>query len=207
MSISETTARKLKAVSATAMIIRGTPLTQPEMPVYDNLLKQYSVGQVDKALVRVQRECEFFNPKAIISRIDDGRPDVEEAWSLVRLDEDSTFVMTDEMSTAFHVAYQTYEDSGDKIAARMAFKEKYVSELANARAEGKPANWFVSWGNDKKSQELPVREAIKLGRIKHENVAHYLPSPDDGVIKGMLADMLSESKEQPKLKALSEELK
>ena len=182
-----TTGRKLKAVSATAMIIRGSALSAQELPIYERLLEQYTVDQVDNALLRVQRECEFFNPKAVISRINDGRPEVEEAWSLVRFDESSTFVMTDEMSIAFGVALEIYNEDGDRIAARMAFKEKYTSELANARAQGSKAKWFISAGTDKSGQEKAVKEALQLGRISDRQALGYIKTKSDGVIEKMLS--------------------
>lgn len=166
----------------------NSELADSVLDAYVLHLAKYKPSHVMVALTRVQTECKFFNLSDVIGFINDqdGRPGTEEAWSLVSLDDNETFVMTDEMAVAHGVALNAYAESGNKVDARMAFKEKYESELTRARANGIKANWFVSIGKDKRLIEAPVRTALKLGRISKVKAQAFLPSQDDGVIAGML---------------------
>lgn len=112
----------------------------------------------------------------------DGHPGPEQAWSMLRAaiaDEGVTVVWTDPMREAFFVAVSL---SDDLIAARMAFKERYVSALAAARESGKGSTWSVSLGHDKQAREAVLSEAVRLWRLSAAQVQGLLPdvseSPD-----------------------------
>ena len=80
---------KLIEAIAVAQEVTGTPLSSDgavEAMLAD--LQVYPDGQVLAALRRCMREVKGKLTLAdIISRIDDGRPSPEEAWSMVPLDE------------------------------------------------------------------------------------------------------------------------
>ena len=77
----------------------------------------------------------------VVSRLDDGRPGAEEAWSMIPKNESESTVWTAEMSQAFGVCLGLL-DSGDKVAARMSFKETYQRRVSQARENGKKVEWF-----------------------------------------------------------------
>lgn len=112
-------------------------------------------------------------------RANDGHPGPEEAWTIVSktlTDESVTVFWTAPMQAAFGVALDVADDT---VAARMAFKERYTRELADARAAGAPVTWQCSPGTDKGGRTAAIEEALRLGRIKPEYAQKLLPPPDD----------------------------
>ncbi len=105
----------------------------------------------------------------------DGRPDAEEAWSIVARslnDEGVTIVWTEEMAGAFGVALGL---QNDRIAARMAFKESYENLVKESRRQGKAAKWSPSLGHDVEGREGPLLAAVKQGKLTAPHVAGLLP--------------------------------
>lgn len=110
----------------------------------------------------------------------DGRPGPEEAWGMIPKTEADTAVWTDEMALA-SAASQPLLDAGDKVAARMAFKERYTQLVAEARASNVPVNWNVTLGYDKAGREGPIRDAISKGWLLEAQAQRLLPidAPSD----------------------------
>jgi len=128
-------------------------------------LSQYNEPMVLAALRRCARECKYKLSLAdIISRLDDGRPGAEEAWSMLPKQECDTVVWTNEMAVAYGVAAPLIE-LGDLVAARMAFKESYAKQLTQAQTDGVPVKWLTSLGHDPHGRAGPVRAAVVAGKI------------------------------------------
>jgi len=64
---------------------------------------------------------------------------------------------------------------GDKIAARMAFKESYERAVSVARAERKPVCWRMSLGHDVAGREAAITEATIKGLISTNYAVSLLP--------------------------------
>lgn len=88
--------------------------------------------------------------------------------------EAQSVVWTDEMAAAFNVALPLLEE-GQQVAARMAFKEAYIAEVAKARDQRKAPNWQVSLGHDIHGREPVLRQAVELKRIASEYAAELIP--------------------------------
>ena len=141
MSLSET----MTAFTATAEML-GKNFTNNQLVLFAESIAKHDQGQVIDALRRVREECQFFSLAEVLNRIDDGRPEAEEAWSLVSFDESETIVINNDFGKAMAVAESAYL-SGDKVGAKFAFKEKYKSTVSAARSRGEKVNWFISFGN------------------------------------------------------------
>lgn len=100
------------------------------------------------------------------ARASDGRPGSEEAWALAlqSSDESDTVVWTDEAARAYAAA-RTILDVGDKVGARMAFREAYEHEVSAARAVGRPVRWMASEGHDPARRGPAIERALALGRV------------------------------------------
>lgn len=133
---------------------------------------------VVEALSRCRRELSRFpNLAEIIERLPDGRPGVEEAWSMLPKDESSSVVWTSEMAEAFGIIRGQIED--DEIAARMAFKEIYTKLLREARSTGRSTEWTVSLGHYPPGREAALVEALIKNRISPsiaQSVLGYVPA-------------------------------
>lgn len=116
-------------------------------------------------------DCRFFPmPGQIIAyttagAAQDGRPGEEEAWSiaLTGRDEAASVVWTTEIAEAWNVARMVM-DLGDKVGARMAFKEAYGKALTAARSERRPMRWELSEGHDPVMRADALRIAASNGR-------------------------------------------
>lgn len=163
-----------EAIAVTAELT-GTVMSEPAARVMANDLARFPEPQVLEALTRCRRELKGRLTIAdVLTRIDDGRPEAEEAWAMLPKDEAGSVVWTDEMARAFGVAYPLMR-SGETIPARMAFLERYRAEVRKARDKGKPVKWTASLGHDIGSREAVLIEAARLGRLPHDHVQGLLP--------------------------------
>lgn len=163
----------IKALAVTARLM-GTALDEDAARIFAEDLSAYPAQQILGALKRCRREVKGRLTVAdVVTRIDDGRPGAEEAWSMIPRDEYSSVVWTQEMSQAFGVAVKLLE-SGDEVAARMAFKETYMKAVQRARDEAEPVKWSPSYGFDKGGRAGAIREAVERGRITNERAVKML---------------------------------
>ncbi len=166
-----------KAVAVTAELT-GTNLSETAIQVMLDDLSRYPEVQVMGALTRCRRELKGRLTIAdVISRLDDGRPGVEEAWAMLPKDEQTTAVWTVEMSQAGAVVHDLL-DRGDEVAARMAFKEAYAKACQAARDRGEPVSWSASLGWDKGGRESVLKAAVIAGRLTDNQAKIYLPEVD-----------------------------
>lgn len=168
----------LEAIAVCAELT-GTQLSEAAARVMADDLSRYPHAQVVGALGACRRELRGrLTISDIIARLDDGRPGVEEAWATVAPalgNESVTIVWTDEMAAAYGVACNL---DGDKVAARMAFREHYEAECKAARAKGVPVKWSACLGHDPAGREGPLLAAAKKGLLTQQHVAGLLPHRD-----------------------------
>lgn len=166
---------KLLEAVAVTIELTGTELSEGAIRVFASQLECYPLEQVLGALSRCQRELKGkLTIASVVERLEDGRPGVEEAWAMLPMDEASTVVWTEEMASAWGLAGPLMAD-GDRVGARMAFKEKYAQLVQIARSEGKPPKWYPSLGHDHHGREAILTEAVRLGRLSEYQVAGLLP--------------------------------
>ncbi|MFJ3048543.1 hypothetical protein ACIPEN_22135 [Herbaspirillum chlorophenolicum] len=169
-------------------------------------LSPFPLVVIEQAINAYKAENGQFAPLpaaiAKICRTMDGRPSEEEAWaqSFVCISETETVVWTEEMRDAFFECRPLLE-TGDKVGARMAFKDAYARMVADARAAGRAAKWEVSLGFDKQKQVHVIKKAELAGLLPAPIVAGLLPNHSaeaqamgacpEGLrrIKEMMADM------------------
>ena len=116
-------------------------------------------------------------PADVIARLaeSDGRPGADEAWAQCPLSESATTVWTEEARGAFFAGAHQILADGDRIAARMAFKDAYERLVADARRARRPVQWSVSLGHDQGGREAVLRDAVERGRLTAEHVDSLLP--------------------------------
>lgn len=170
-------AASVEVLKALAVVceITGTKLSEAAQLAFAKTLGEYDPALVVKALERCGAECKGrLTPADVISRIDDGRPGPEEAWSLMPKTEAASGCVNDEMMQAFDD--NLYAE--DEVAARMAFKEIYAKLVREARAAHKPACWWFSPGHDVNGREGPALEGLRRGWLTPAQAQTYLPAHD-----------------------------
>lgn len=158
-------------------LMKGDKWESAHAGFYGATLKAWP-DEIAKAVVNRCADTMTFRPSRaeLLSTLQasDGRPGPEEAWGMIPKSENDTAVLTTEMLYASN-ASQPLLDGGDKVAARMAFKERYVQLVAEARAEGAPVDWQISLGYDKAGREGPIREAVVKGRLAPAKAQRFIP--------------------------------
>jgi hypothetical protein len=164
----------IEAIAVTAELC-GRTFSPAAAMVFAGDLEGFPDSAVLAALSRCRKEVKgLLTVEDVVSRIDDGRPGVEEAWSMLPHDEEGSVVWTDEMSAAWGVALPLLND-GDRIGARMAFKEAYAKQVADARNKKTPAKWTVSLGHDAAGRQSALVEAVRHNRIALDHAVNLLP--------------------------------
>ena len=148
-----------KALAITAEII-GTEWSKEAAKMIAGQLETYPEHAVMDALARCRCEIKGRLTLAdILDRIPGQHPGVEEAWAMVSKvmnNEQISVCWTEDMREAYGTVAPLVDD---KVAARMAFKEKYGTLIAQRRAMGKPPTWCVSLGFDRSMRDEAVKEA------------------------------------------------
>ena len=171
----------IKAVAVTAELC-GRVFSPEAAAVFVSDLETYPEKALIRALARCRREVKgMLTVQDVLTRLDDGRPGPEEAWAMLPHDESASAVWTDEMSAAFGVC-ACLLDAGDKIAARMAFKEAYQRRVTEARERGQAVNWTVSLGHDPNGREHVIQTAVSAGRLSMEDAQQYIPQLISGQV-------------------------
>lgn len=182
-----------KAIAVTSELC-GRTFSPEAAAVFVGDLAAYPEDQVLKALTRCRKEVRgMLTIQDVVSRLDDGRPGVEEAWAMLPQTEGQSAVWTVEMSQAFGVAVGLL-DAGDKVAARMAFKEQYQLQVGQARDAGVHVSWQVTLGHDAAGREAVLMAAVDKGRISYERAREFVPALPNkdarigGLIEGLVAN-------------------
>jgi hypothetical protein len=167
--------RLLEAI-AVAAELTGTELSEAAVKVMAQDLARFPEEQVFAALTRCRRELgsgQRLTVAAVVQRLDDGRPGVEEAWAMIPKSEGATVVWTSEMAEAYGICAPLIDH--DEIAARMAFKENYAKALNTARNASTPVKWMPSLGQDQYGREGVLMDAVAKGRLTLREVSPMLP--------------------------------
>ena len=167
-------AELVQAIAVTAELT-GTPLTEAGAEAMAIDLAEMPRSAVLVALRKCRRELKGrLTLSAVIERIDDGRPGAEEAWAMMPFDEAQSVVWSDEMAQAFGICGPLL-DRGDKVAARMAFKEAYAGLVARSRDAGVPVRWTPSLGHDAAGRAAVINRAVEAGRLSISHATDIAP--------------------------------
>lgn len=140
--------------------------------VFFAALKHYPLPTVSAAFTAHLRDPERGKfaptPADIVAKIEasltNSRPGAEEAWAMIPEDESETIVWTAEMAEA-HAACSRLIAEGDRVAARMAFKEVYTRAVTRAVAAGQPVSWSASLGWDMEKRARTLAAAVEAGKL------------------------------------------
>jgi len=179
--------RLLENLAATSELM-GQSISPLALEYMAKDLKQYPVDTVIEALNKLRRESKGrLTLAAIVEKIEelnpDGRPKADEAWAMIPQDEYASSVMTQEMAEAMGIA-QSLLDDGDKIGARMAFRDAYNRIVDANKRNGVQVSWFPSLGWEKSGRIPVLAEAVRLGRLTQDHVLRLVaPEEIDTVLQ------------------------
>lgn len=182
------------AISLTAEVC-GQSLSSAAAEILAEDLGDFSETAVLAALARCRMELQGpLKVADILARIDDGRPEAEEAWAMMPESELASVVWTDEMALAWGIALPLL-NIGDYGGARAAFRESYTTAVLRARVLRKPVHWMPSLGSDVAARERVLLDAVRKGRLSAAHAEQLLP-------RGSASDEAAEIIAQVKIKNL-----
>ncbi|MFA6213410.1 MAG: hypothetical protein WC714_28495 [Candidatus Obscuribacterales bacterium] len=163
-------------INAHAMSVSNqVPSDAVVMAVFD-ILSEYPLNQVLYSIQQHAKGSKFPpTPADVIEVISDRNGSkhigAEEAWAIAleSFDEYSTVVWTQPIAEARGAAYGLFLD-GDKVAARMAFKDAYTRIIKTADEP----RWIVNEGFDKARRADSVKQAVFLKRLPKEIESRYM---------------------------------
>ena len=165
----------VEAIAVTSEVC-GAALSPAAAKMLAHDLAGFSETVVLDALARCRMELqEPLKMADILERIDDGRPGVDDAWSMMPKTELESVVWTDEMAQAWGIASPLL-NNGDITGARNAFHDAYGKAVLRARIKRTPARWMPSLGNDVASRESVLLDAVRQRRLTAVHVAQLLPA-------------------------------
>ncbi len=163
----------------------GEVLTAERQAIYARALSDIPKDQLHRAILTAVKELKWFPKVAELRELAgvsfslaiDGRPGPEEAWARMPKGErieDDTVIWCEEERAAYD-ACRSLLLNFDLIGARMAFKERYERELAEARAEGRRVRWSISAGYDMEQRLSALASAVQDKRISLSGALDFVP--------------------------------
>jgi hypothetical protein len=135
-------------------------------------------------------DLDGFPDAAVLSALTRCRKEVKglltvQAWAMLPQDEETSTVWTEEMAQAWGVASPLLV-GGDRIGARMAFKEAYAKAVTDARDRKLPPKWTPSFGRDVPGRQAALAEAVRHNRLSLENAVQLLPyDAAEGLVRSL----------------------
>lgn len=175
----------LNACEASA---NGKQVSKGAMTMNFEALEQYPLEAIKSGL-RLNSQRNKFAPTVadIVEIISDHMHSKhigpEEAWAIAleSFDEYATVVLTQEILEARVIASDIYHD-GDKVAARMAFKEVYSRIIKTANQP----MWSVSEGFDPARRSDAVIAAVQQGRLSVGTDSKYRLDEPTVTVAGLI---------------------
>ena len=173
--------RLIKALSVAAQVT-GSELSAEAVAFMARTLVEHGEEAALQAVERAARECRGrLTLAAIIDKVP-GRIGAEEAWEIALQaelwDENRTVVVPRAIFYAFPWALW---EEGDRVAARMAFKERYP-----ALADEHRGQMHVSEGWDKARREGAIVDAVRNSMLTvDQGLVHLPPWSDPAVLENL----------------------
>ena len=180
----------------------GREISDDLIDVFFKSLEHYEIDDIKQAAIKINATFKKFPVVADFHELlaDKSAQHVgeDEAWAIaVRMfNENETVIVTDEITAAWGIAEPVYS-LGDKIGARMAFKDAY------SRADKSAAPvWRVLPGYDKALRHQRVSDAVIMGRLP-ESALEQFPALENANPAALVAGFIgyvpkAEDKEKAK---------
>ncbi|KXX64197.1 hypothetical protein [Marichromatium gracile] len=179
----------------------GRQITPAAAGLWWGAFERHPLGEVRAAFSRYTQDPEQGRypptPAAVLGCLPSAvsRPGADEAWALAlaSLDEEASVCTNDEIQEAANAAKAVWDETADKVGARMAFKSVYERVVSERRLEGRTPTWRLSLGWNQGKRAGAVEEAVRRGLISREAAARHLPPPEPEGAAAAVAGLLSGS--------------
>jgi hypothetical protein len=159
----------------------------PRLEIWWKALCNYPDGAVMAAAERHIMSSKFKPQLADIKEYCDAQisgqwlgPD--EAWALMPKSESDSAMLTDEIAQAIAAATPLLE-MGDKVAARMAFKDAYTRLVEAAKIAGRQPRYFPSFGEDRAGRVQMLANAVQRGQVTIDRAIEWQPEQATDIVR------------------------
>lgn len=163
------------------------PVEGPRLEMWWDALKGFPDGAVQAAAAQ-HLKTSHFKPqladivKGCAAQLDGHWIGADEAWALMPKSEQDSAMLTDEIAQAMAAASPLLE-AGDKVAARMAFKDAYGRLVEKAKIEGRAPRFFPSFGADTLGRVTMLGNAVRTGQISLDRATEALPEHASDIVR------------------------
>lgn len=160
------------------------PVEGPRLEMWWEALKDFPDGSVKASTARYLKTGHFKPQLADIvsgcaAQMASSWIGADEAWAMMPKSESDSAMLTNEIAQAMAAASPLLE-GGDKVAARMAFKDAYGRLVEKAKIEGRQPVFFPSFGTDAPGRVSVLANAVRAGQLTLDRATEVLPeyAPD-----------------------------
>lgn len=163
------------------------PVDGQRLEMWWDALKGFPDGAIKASAVRHITTSQF-KPhladivKGCAAQLDGNWIGPDEAWALMPKSESDSAMLTDEIAQAMAAATPLLE-MGDKVAARMAFKDAYGRLVEKAKIEGRLPRFFPSFGSDAAGRVTVLANAVRAGQITLDHATNVLPEYGPDIVR------------------------
>lgn len=157
-----------------------TPFSDERVEMWMQALSHFPTGSVMKA-TRSYITTNKFKPQladivaGCAAQLDGNWLGADEAWALMPKSESDSAMLTNEMAQAMAAAAPLLE-MGDRVAARMAFRDTYNRLIERAKLEARTPSYFPSFGSDEAGRVSMLANAVNAKQITLDRATQALPS-------------------------------
>jgi hypothetical protein len=165
------------------------PVEGPRLEMWWDALRQFPDGSVKASAARHLKTSHFKPQLADIvkgceAQIEGQWLGADEAWALMPKSEHESAMLTDEIAQAIAAATPLLE-VGDRVAARMAFKDAYTRLVEKAKTEGRSPRFFPSFGSDPVGRVTMLTNAVQKGQITADGAVKALPEHGASILRAV----------------------
>jgi hypothetical protein len=163
------------------------PVDGPRLEMWWEALRGFPDGAVRASATRHLKTSHFKPQLADIvkgceAQIEGQWLGADEAWAMMPKSECDSAMLTDEIAQAMAAA-STLLEGGDKVAARMAFRDAYTRQVEKAKLEGRAPRYFPSFGSDAVGRVTMLANAVQKGQITLEGATEALPEHGADIVR------------------------
>lgn len=155
------------------------PFTDDRVEMWMGALSKFPAGSVKRSAESYVLSSKYRPQLAdivngCIAQLAGGWLGADEAWALMPKSESESAMLTEEIAQAMAAAAPLLE-VGDRVAARMAFRDAYTRLTDLAKIEGRLPVFFPSFGTDASGRVTVLANAVRAGQINLERATEALP--------------------------------
>lgn len=164
---------KIKEIITREFIFYDQQINKAQIEMWVDELKNFRADEIFSAYLKLRSNSTRVPLPVHVKNVLFDFPSADEAWALIPKSEDDFAIWCDPMRIAYGVCRSLLET--DEIAARMAFKGSYDSEVMKAKSENKRPDWTCSEGFKNHNKDFVLRMAIGRQWIREDHAAKWNP--------------------------------